>query len=241
MAHTPSADELLAAIFDHKRHPLALHFGQWLATSKRFRAFVETYQTKIRAKVRNSEDQDRLGDIAFELETAYWLLQEPRLTVAYEQPGTGQTRRPDFAVTFTTKFTFSVEVTRMRSASAEDLDRENSKLHYVIANKLAQMLPGMINLLVIGATDELVAQVDLNAVLTQMKKRAEAKNAHLFSRGGFADSSEFFRHYHRLSGIWLCTTEQAATQRRTALWVNKEAKHPLPPPLQTILKHQMDK
>ena len=236
MANPPSAEELLTKIFDHQRHSLALRFAQWLASSKRFRAFTETYQTKIRAKVRNSQDQHRLGDIAFELETAYWLLQEPRLTVAYEQPGSGSARRPDFAVTFTTKFTFSVEVTRMRSTPSEEPASESTKLHYVIAAKLAQMLPGMSNLLVIGAADELVRTTELDAVMAQLKKRAEAKDAPLFSRGGFSDASEFFRHYHRLSGIWLCSTPAQANARQTRLWVNKEAKQPLLPPLPTILK-----
>ncbi|MFN8492366.1 MAG: hypothetical protein U0350_32495 [Caldilineaceae bacterium] len=236
MANPPSADELLTKIFDRQRHVLALRFAQWLASSKRFRAFTETYQTKIRAKVRNSQDQARLGDIAFELETAYWLLQEPRLTVAYEQPGGGSARRPDFAVTFTTKFTFSVEVTRMRSTPSEESERDSNKLHYVVANKLAQMLPGMINLLVVGAADEFVCNIEIDTVMAQMKKRVEAKDAQLFSRGGFSDASEFFRHYHRLSGIWLCSTPAQANTRQTRLWVNKEAKHPLLPPLPTILK-----
>lgn len=234
MARTRSVDELLTEIFEHQQHPLAPRFTQWLTTSKRFRLFAETYRTKIRAKMRNLQDPESLGDLAFELETAYWLLQEPRLTVAYEPHAPNQARRPDFSVTFTTKFTFSVEVTRMRPVQAEE--RESSKLQTVIASKLVQMLPGMINLLVIGAEAGTLHHVDIDAAVTRLKQRAEAKEAYLFNRSGLDDLSEFFRHYGRLSGILLRSTQDQEADRFSFLWVNKAAKHPLPANLQTILK-----
>ena len=236
MAHTRSLDELLTEIFEHKQHPLTARFTEWLTTSKRFRLFAETYRAKIRAKMRNLQNQESLGDLAFELATAYWLLKEPRLTVAYEPHDPKQTRRPDFSVTFTTKFTFSVEVTRIRPAPIEDPERESSKLQTVIANKFVQTLPGMINLLVIGAEEATLRNVDLAAAVTRLKQRAEAKDVDLLSRSGLGDLSEFFRHYERLSGILLRSTQDQKADRPSRLWVNKAAKHPLPANLQTMLK-----
>ena len=236
MARTRTVDELLTEIFEHKQHPLVPRLNEWLTASKRFRLFAETYHTKIRAKMRNLQDPESLGDLAFELETAYWLLQEPRLTVAYEPHDPTQARRPDFSVTFTTKFTFSVEVTRMRPVQAEDPERESSKLQTVIASKLAQMLPGMINLLVIGAEEATVRNVDIDAAITRLKQRAEAKDAYLLNRSGLDDLSKFFRRYDRLSGILLRSIQAHKAEQPAILWVNKAAKYPLPANLQTILK-----
>jgi hypothetical protein len=236
MSRTLSINELLDELFADKQHPLSLPFRQWLDTSKRFKLFAETYRAKIRAKIRGLRDAESLRDLAFELETAYWLHEEPRLTVAYEQQFPGQARRPDFAVRFTTKFTFSVEVTRIRPAPDDDAERESNKVQYVIASKLPQMLPGMINLLVIGADNKLVLNSDLPAVMLQLKKRAEAKDAQLFSRSGARDAADFFRTYHRLSAILLRSTQEQESSQHSMLWINKEAKYALPANLQTILK-----
>jgi hypothetical protein len=243
MSRARTTNELLDELFEHQPHSLRSTFMQWLGASKRFKLFVETNRTKIKAKIKALPDAESQQDLAFEFAIAYWLHQDARLAVAYEQPVAGQTRRPDFAVTFTTKFTFSVEVTRIRptpddaSATAADDDpaRANVKLQYVIANKLAQMLPGMINLLVIGAEGKLVQHSDLNAVMLQLKKRAEAKDAQLFSRSGSRDTADFFRAYHRVSGILLRTTPSSTQPAQLNLWANKEAKHSLPANLQTLL------
>ncbi len=238
MARTMTADEILVEIFEDQPHPLRAPFTTWLTTSKRFRSFAENYRTKIRAKIKAKHDAENLQDLAFELATAYRLLQDPRLNLAYEHRAIGQARRPDFAVSFTTKFTFSVEVTRMQPIQADDTERENSKLQYVIASKLAQMLPGMINVLVIGADESNIHNFDVNAALLQLKKRADAKDALLFNRSGARDGADFFRAYQRLSGILLGSAQNRTSHDPPILWVNKEARHPLPATLQTLLKVQ---
>ncbi len=238
MARTLTIDELLAEIFEDRSHPLLVPLTTWLTTSKGFRSFAENYRTKIRAKIKARHDAESLHDLAFELATAYRLLQEPRLNLAYEYQEIGQTRRPDFAVTFTTKFTFSVEVTRMQAMSADDPGRQSSKFQYVIAGKLAQMLPVMIKLLMIGAEDRFVRNFDVSAAMLQLKKRADAKDALLFKRSDARDGADFFRAYQRLSGIFLCSTQNIAANYPSNLWVNKEARHPLPANLQTLFKVQ---
>src|SRR6266542_2859523 len=103
MSRAFSTKELLDELFEDKQYPLITTFTRWLTSSKRFRVFAETYRTKIRAKMRATRDPESLRDLAFELEAAYWLLQEPRLSITYEQRDISHTRRPDFSVTFTTK------------------------------------------------------------------------------------------------------------------------------------------
>src|SRR5512140_1336203 len=77
-------DSLLLSLFDGKPHPLAPLLVDWLGTSRRFAAFVSANETKIRKKLRSTREPESLRDLQLELETAYLLLQERSLSVAYE-------------------------------------------------------------------------------------------------------------------------------------------------------------
>ena len=114
-------DELLTYLFDGQPHLLATPMATWLASSRRFTAFVNTFHNKIRKKLRTTQEMERLLDLRLELETAYLLLQERSLSLVYEPPTGGQSRVPDFAVTYTTSTLFMVEVTR-GLAQAQELE-----------------------------------------------------------------------------------------------------------------------
>ena len=105
-------DELLMYLFDGQPHLLSTPMATWLASSRRFTAFVNTFHNKIRKKLRATQGMERLLDLRLELETAYLLLQERSISLVYEPPTGGQSRGPDFAVTYTTSTSFMVEVTR---------------------------------------------------------------------------------------------------------------------------------
>ncbi|MCB0122101.1 MAG: hypothetical protein KDE58_07650, partial [Caldilineaceae bacterium] len=113
-------EELLTYIFDGASHSLAPSMTTWLTASRRYTEFVTTFRDKIRKKLRTTPDPENLLDLRLELETAYLLLQERRLTVAYEPLPPRATRSPDFGVTYTTSLTFMVEVTRLRAATLID-------------------------------------------------------------------------------------------------------------------------
>ena len=249
MSRTLSVEQLLAEILADPQHPLAGQLAEWIAISKRFRSFAESYRTKIRSKIRPIRDAEGLLDLAFELETAYWLLQENRFTLTYEQPGTRTVRSPDFLVKLTTQLTFGVEVTRMRAVgqvqesstpivddSQTHPERAQGRLLNIINSKLGQTVTSSPNLLLIGVEPDLVDSLDVGAVMIQLKRRADAKDSLLFSRSGLQDAADYFRHYQRLSGILLRSTHSQAGASRSSLWMNKEARHPLPTNLQTILK-----
>lgn len=108
-------EELLAYVFDGRSHLLTQPMAKWLASSRRFTAFVTTFRDKIRKKIRATHDQESLLDLHLELETAFLLLQERPLSVVYEPEQLGRARSPDFAVSFTTSLSFMVEVTRLRA------------------------------------------------------------------------------------------------------------------------------
>src|SRR5690606_15142621 len=109
---------------------------------RRFRTFAEQYQSKIRSKLRSTNEGEALQDILFELEIARWLLQEKRFQLLYEESGLRTVPAPDFTVNFTTKAFFHVEVTRIRPATLEEEstslapESHKRKVLYVILGKL---------------------------------------------------------------------------------------------------------
>src|SRR6185437_7361327 len=103
-------------LFGGSQHRLQVQVGVWLTESPRFRAFVEAQRDKIRKKVRMAGDEEARRDLLGELGAAYYLLREKRFTLAYELFAANKMRGPDYVVTYTTKFSFTVEATRLRTA-----------------------------------------------------------------------------------------------------------------------------
>lgn len=116
--------QTLAYLFDGRSHALARPVEHWLTTSKPFARFAQTYQQKIRKKVRVAQEAEQMSNLYCELRTAYLLLQEPTFAVEYEPYGKQHGRSPDFAVTYRTRIRFHVEVTRLRlSQQGQPLDQ----------------------------------------------------------------------------------------------------------------------
>ena len=242
-------EQLLGYLFDDKPHILAAPMSRWIGLSRRFKAFATTYRDKIRKKIRVTQSDAGIKDLEVELETAYWLLQEQRFAVAYEPYGSQKTRGPDFAVTFKS-ITFNVEVTRIGSREMEgtlpapeaattpwlDPQQVGGRLMDTVYDKLGQMRPGMINVLIVVTDGDIARVLDINQAMARLKERAERKEASLFGRYGFVNTAGFFKYYLRLSGVLVRT---AAKQDRTAhsiLWANNQAKHSIPGPIRTILQ-----
>ena len=233
-------NELLAYLFDRKPHRLAEPLAQWMLASPRFTAFVETYRDKIRKKIRVTQGPENLLDLQAELATAYWLLRERRFTVEYEKCGASQTRCPDFSVTYTTAFSFNVEVTRMRSspevvttASPTVEVAGAGRVADIVGGKLGQMLVNSINMLVIVTESDHLDTLDLPPIMAHLKQRAEQHDPRVVARHGFRDPADFFKHYLRLSAV---VVRAMQPDRRPVVWVNTEAKHPLPPSIRTIIQ-----
>jgi hypothetical protein len=72
--------------------------------------------------------------------------------------------------------------------------------------------------------------------MARLKERAERKEAALFGRYRFANSADFFKRYLRLSAVLIRPAGAPEQTPPATLWVNKQAKHALPRPLQTILQ-----
>ena len=241
-------DELLTYLFDGKAHLLATPMATWLASSRRFTAFVNTFHNKIRKKLRTTQEMERLLDLHLELETAYLLLQERSLSLVYEPPKGGQSRGPDFAVTYTTSTLFMVEVTR-GLAQAQELEPPPQAapirllagewLTDMVCSKLSQLLPKHTNILLVGVQTPCFTQDTLRATMLNLQQRAERNDAAIVQRNGFRDRAHFFQHYHRLSELLVRGPHLQADEPLIG-WVNPQAKYPLPGKVRTVLYRSLN-
>ena len=229
-------NEVIIYLFDGQPHILATQMETWLRSSRRFTAFVTTFRDKIRKKLRVTQDQETLYDLRLELETAYLLLQERSLSLAYEPDQHKYGRSPDFAVSFTTSLTFMVEVTRLRDIASLDKNNllENERLTDAICSKLGQLLPQRSNVLIVGVGASHPASNDLQSMMLRIQQRAERDDPALWQRYGFRDRADFFRHYQRLSEVLVRSLHLRADEP-PVVWVNSQAKHPLPGRVRTAL------
>jgi hypothetical protein len=225
-------EELIAYLFGADSSALATEVSAWLVASPRFRAFAETYRDKIRKKARGPRDDEGRRDLAFELSVAFRLLEEERFGLEYESYGMGQ-RAPDFRLTFRSRVRFNVEVRRLRPAPTADASADPARLIRAVCDKLRQLPPSMINVLVIGADGQLTASDALAQAMLWLQDRAAQKDEVLFQQRGFTGLRGFLRHYQRLSGaLWLAGNSGAST---SSLWRNAQARHPLPADLARAL------
>ncbi len=230
-------DELLAYLFDGQPHFLLPSVSAWLGASRRFTAFVTTFRDKIRKKLRTTQDPETLQDLRLELETAYLLLQEQPFSLAYEPP-CEQKRCPDYAVTFTSRLTFMVEITRLRSVLLPDQPFTTATgvepLSDTLYSKLGQLLAGHSNVLIVGVDSLHLTQSELQAAMLRIQQRAERSDPAFWQRYRLRDRADFFRHYQRLSEVLVRGTEMG-TNGSAVAWINPQAKVSLPSKVRTAL------
>ena len=245
-------DDLLTYLFDDSSHLLAEPMAAWLASSRRFTAFVSTFRTKIRKKLRATQDPESVLDLRLELETAYMLLRERSLNVVYEPLPTGQSRGPDFGVTFTTSALFMVEVTRLRTVPGGPGARAQEqglaaaaaatavrppvveRLADIVCSKLGQLPSQRRNVLLVGVEAPELTSDMLRAAMLQLQQRAERNDGNIVQRYRFRDRADFFGHYQRLSEVLVRAPDLQAGQPVIG-WVNPQAKYQLPGKVRTAL------
>ena len=228
-------DELLTYLFDGQPHILTASMKSWLTSSRPFTAFVNTHHTKIRKKLRTARELGPMRDLQFELETAYFLLQEKSLKLVYE-PQLGNMRSPDFAVTFTTSLEFMIEVTRLQSTNVTPgIPLVHDRFTDMLCSKLGQLLPQRSNLLLIGMESLPMTHQDIHTTMLRIQKRAEANDSTLVQRHGFRDRADFFQHYQQLSAMLVRGGTPLQAAEPVVIWDNPQAKYPLPARVRTAL------
>ncbi len=224
-------DDLLNYIFDSKKPALYPEFEGWVRESRRFKAFATSYRAKIRAKLKNVQNESGMKDVRAELQTAALLLREERFTLEYEKYAASKQRGPDFTVTFKTHTAFNVEVRRIRSVELDDGDSEArlAKLMAVLCDKVGQMPPHIVNLLWLIAERE-ISEADLTRAVTTLRQLAELKAEDFFARRGFESAADFLKRYRQLSGIILRQSGE------NVVWLNSLARHKAPPEIVTAIQ-----
>ncbi len=227
-------DDLLNSIFDGQKPAFYPEFEGWVRESRRFKAFASSYNTKIRAKLKNARDEGGIKDLRAELETAALLLREERFTLEYERYAPLKQRGPDFTVTFKTHTPFNVEVRRIRSKELDegDSDAYMGKLMTVLCDKVGQMPPSIINLLWL-ITEQDISEANLSRAGMTLRQLAERKTEDFFTRRGFKNASDFLRQYTHLSGVVLHQPET------NGFWMNPLAKHKVPQDIINAI-HRLD-
>jgi hypothetical protein len=235
MARTQREGEQVAALLAEldgaDDQPLRQALADWAAASPRFRTFLAEHATKIARKLRTAEGVEGRRDVLLELYAAYRLLLDRRITLEYERYAADKTRGPDFTATFKTHTPFNVEVRRLRDASAGEFVRWAS----VVCDKLRQMPPSIANVLLIGADGDLVPALDVGDAMARLRALAERRDDDFFTRRGFSSAKEYLRQLQRLSAIVLVAGWEHAAGGTAALWLNAQAKHPLPHDLRQAL------
>jgi hypothetical protein len=212
-------DALTLWIFEREAATFAAHITPWLDAAPRFATFLRTYQDKIRRKARLCGDADARLDLLAELAVAWTLVQDGRFAVEYERA------QPDFTATWKTHTTLHAEAKRLRTAESSN-GTSLAKWNYAVCDKLRQLPPDGYNLVAL-VVDDAAAGDDLAAAMKQLKLHAERKDEAYFGKRGLT-VAEFFARYGRLHAIAVCGID-APLPRVRALWLNKEARRPLPP------------
>lgn len=239
---TKSQSELVAYLFEGRHSAIAAPLTAWIVASPRYASFVEKYKDKIRKKLRATREASAAADLLYELQIPYWLLQEQRFEVAYEPYLAGKRRGPDYSVTFRANFTFNVEVTHVRNphrspaASPAGEAVIDFRLVDVLCSKLRQMLASMANLLFVVPAPAALEALDLPAHVAWIKDKAERGDPAFYARHRFLNTSDFFKHYERLSGLVLYSP---AGERPASIWSNPQARVKLPDPVQHFLKRSL--
>jgi hypothetical protein len=222
-ARSATVDRVVAYLLDGvvpiSGEDLDRDLGGWLAASGRFLAFVEAHRDKIRRKLRGAADPGSRGDVRAELETAFLLLADRRIDLAFEAYGSGR-RGPDFTVTFRAAYRFNVEVTRPRPKD-QDTARPTAIVQAMLA-KLPQLPVDAPNVLIV-ATGLASSADEVGAAVRGLKLRADRREEQLFAGRGLTPA-QFQSLYRRLT---LLIVANAAGPGVHA-WSNPEARRPLP-------------
>ena len=192
----------------------------WLAGSPRFRDFAEAHRDKIRKKLRTARDVEALRDVRAELRTAWLLLADRRIELAFEAYGSGKTG-PDFTVTFRGSRSFNLEVTRPhRMLDATGLASS-------LLAKLRQLPPSASNAILIAIPGGTADALDIDAAARALRSRADAKDEAFFTTRGMAGTRGFYERFLRLGAVFV-SAEDASGDARATVWFNRSSRIAVP-------------
>lgn len=225
--------ELLTTIFGGDSHDLREACARWMVASRLFRTFLEANAGKIRKKARQARDAESLRDLQLEMDAAYHLLADRRVSLDYERFLADKMRGPDLTVTFKGHLVFHVEVRRIRALNGTPISA--GKVTDVFCEKLHQMPSSAVNVLLLGLDTTPALDVDCASIVKRLVLRAEAKQESFFTERGYRDAREFLRALQRLGGVLIRANWNDSAMSTASLWLNPLARHPLPPDVRKLV------
>lgn len=231
---TKRIDSLIQTLCGGLTHPLAAPLRGWCETSRPFLTFAETHAGKLRKKVRLAQTDDERHDLLAEMAVAALVLRDRRYGLVYEPHGASGQRGADFQVTLAGQRPFQLEVTRLRLAGP---DGAAPKLARVLCDKIGQCRAGTANLLAavvpLGVVSDDLVPAALRLIDRQAQRAAGSVQPDLTPEA----TRDFQRGRQRLSGVLLCASGPDARLSPAHLWLNPQAKHPLPAEAARLLGH----
>jgi hypothetical protein len=215
-----TVEQLAIYLLDGGQDASAEELNDWLASSARFRSFVEAHRDKIRKKLRTAAAVEARRDVRAELQAARLLLADPRIELEFESYGSGK-GGPDLTIAYRGKRSFNLEVTRLQRVPGE------TDFGSTLLTKLRQLPPSVPNAVLVAIGGTSAETLDVAAAAKALRSRADAKDEAFFARRGFEDARSFYDRYLRLGGV-LVWCEGAVGDARAALWSNRSARIPLP-------------
>jgi hypothetical protein len=210
-----SAARLAADVGGDLAPELGDELEAWIASSGRFRAFVEANRPKIRRKLREAADPETVRDTRAELLVAARLLADRRIELAFEAYG-ARAAGPDFTVTFRGVTRFNVEVTRRRGAA------DGQAVADAVVTKLRQLPPSIANVLVVAA-DRPVAEADIAGSIHALRARVDARDPATLARAGATSPRDFYDRFLRLNAV-VVWAEDAPGPDRVVAWQDPSAR-----------------
>lgn len=201
--------------------PLADELAEWLARSRRFRAFADAHRDKIRKKLRSAgSDRASRLDVRAELRLACLLLADRRMEVVFEAYGVGRPG-PDFSATFRGRSRLNLEITRLRRPP------EHARDGGPIAAKLRQLPPSAANLLILAVAGPDAAALEVAMAMDALHARAAAGHDEFFTARGLDGARGFSQRCRRLGAV-VTWAEGGSGHARAEAWVNPSARIPVP-------------
>lgn len=201
--------------------PIGVEIAAWLASSPRFRAFVDAHRDKIRKKLRGAPDAEARRDVRAELRVAHLLLADRRIELAFEVGGAAK-GGPDFTVAYRGERMLNLEVTRLHRAP------EAAVHGGPLLAKLRQLPPSAPNALLVAIEADGADAFDVAAAARALRARADAKDEAFFTSRGFEGTRGFYQRYLRLGAVLVWSEGGATEEARATRWSNRSARIAVP-------------
>jgi hypothetical protein len=113
--------------------------------------------------------------------------------------------------------------------------KESNKFGDAIFEKVGQMIPGSINIMVIASNSSTHEKEDLQDAILSIRELVRDKNESFFVKKGFRDINDFLSQAENLSGVLFKTTWSSLSNPENYLWCNQNALLKIPDEIRPFL------